>query len=170
MPVSLRAILLRVRHSDFRTSLRQAPKKRIFQIFFIIILFRPCPSDWLWTIFRARRPWLSGTFLQGGRPQASAHTTSSVANSKHWFTTSFLGGRCRKAVLGVWLSGPHTLISVSPPPPSPPPPPPPPPHPLLPAPAPRSPDAAYLAGSISDFVRVGKNEATDVHFALLCLR
>ena len=22
-------------------------------------------------------------------------------NSKHWFTTSFLGGRCRKAVLGV---------------------------------------------------------------------
>jgi len=23
-------------------------------------------------------------------------------NSKHWFTTSFLGGRCRKAMLGVW--------------------------------------------------------------------
>ena len=27
--------------------------------------------------------------------------TMSVANSKHWFTTSFLGGRCRKAMLGV---------------------------------------------------------------------
>ena len=27
--------------------------------------------------------------------------TSEFANSKHWFTTSFLGGRCRKAVLGV---------------------------------------------------------------------
>ena len=27
------------------------------------------------------------------------------ANCKHWFTTSFLqgGGRCRKAVLGVWV-------------------------------------------------------------------
>ena len=25
------------------------------------------------------------------------------ANSKHWFTTSFLGGRCRKAMLGVCL-------------------------------------------------------------------
>ena len=24
-------------------------------------------------------------------------------NSKHWFTTSFLGGRCRKAMLGVWV-------------------------------------------------------------------
>ena len=24
-------------------------------------------------------------------------------NSKHWFTTSFLGGRCRTAVLGVWI-------------------------------------------------------------------
>ena len=23
-------------------------------------------------------------------------------DSKHWFTTSFLGGRCRKAMLGVW--------------------------------------------------------------------
>ena len=28
-----------------------------------------------------------------------------AANSKHWFTTSFLqGGRCRKAMLGVWAS------------------------------------------------------------------
>ena len=26
-----------------------------------------------------------------------------ISNSKHWFTTSFLGGRCRKATLGVWL-------------------------------------------------------------------
>ena len=24
------------------------------------------------------------------------------SDSKHWFTTSFLGGRCRKAMLGVW--------------------------------------------------------------------
>ena len=31
-------------------------------------------------------------------------------NSKHWFTTSFLGGRCRKAVLGVWGSHTHTHI------------------------------------------------------------
>ena len=26
----------------------------------------------------------------------------SKSNSKHWFTTSFLQGRCRKAMLGVW--------------------------------------------------------------------
>ena len=25
------------------------------------------------------------------------------SNSKHWFTTSFVGGRCRKAMLGVWV-------------------------------------------------------------------
>ena len=27
-----------------------------------------------------------------------------ASNSKHWFTTSFLQGRCRKAMLGVWLT------------------------------------------------------------------
>ena len=33
---------------------------------------------------------------------------AAVANSKHWFTTSFLqGGGCRKAMLGVCCGGPH---------------------------------------------------------------
>ena len=33
--------------------------------------------------------------------------TVHALNSKHWFTTSFLGGRCRKAVPGVWISYCH---------------------------------------------------------------
>ena len=37
-----------------------------------------------------------------GWPRLNSHTTSvGRPNSKHWFTTSFLGGRCQKAMLGV---------------------------------------------------------------------
>ena len=35
---------------------------------------------------------------------AQTFQARSVTNSKHWFTTSFLGGRRRKAMLGVWVS------------------------------------------------------------------
>ena len=35
-----------------------------------------------------------------------------AANSKHWFTTSFLVERCRKAMLGVWSS---SWLTVRPP-------------------------------------------------------
>ena len=31
--------------------------------------------------------------------------SGAVANSRRWFTTSFLRGRCRKAMLGVWCGG-----------------------------------------------------------------
>ena len=31
-------------------------------------------------------------------------TCCTHTNSKHWVTTSFLGGRCRKAMLGVWCT------------------------------------------------------------------
>ena len=37
----------------------------------------------------------------------------SVANSKHWFTTSFLGGRCRKAMLGVCSHATVAIPSVA---------------------------------------------------------
>ena len=33
---------------------------------------------------------------------ASVALCMGSANSKHWFTTSFLQGRCRKAMLGVY--------------------------------------------------------------------
>ena len=33
--------------------------------------------------------------------ESGSHPSDYNSNSKHWFTTSFLGGRCRKAVLGV---------------------------------------------------------------------
>ena len=33
---------------------------------------------------------------------AVAARTGPGPNSKHWFATSFLGGSCRKAMLGVW--------------------------------------------------------------------
>ena len=41
--------------------------------------------------------------------------TGSSPNSKHWFTTSLLGGRCLKAQLGVRFkpSGPHHIWSSS---------------------------------------------------------
>ena len=31
--------------------------------------------------------------------------STTQANSKHWFTTSFIGGGCRKAMLGVCHTG-----------------------------------------------------------------
>ena len=34
--------------------------------------------------------------------QSHADSASVHPNSKHWFTTSFLQGRCRKAMLGVY--------------------------------------------------------------------
>ena len=37
------------------------------------------------------------------RKAACKRVTCSAANSKHWFTTSS-GGRCRKAMLGVWFT------------------------------------------------------------------
>ena len=46
-----------------------------------------------------------GRFWLGHTTGVKSYTAYSGrdANSKHWFTTSFLqGGRCRKAVLGVW--------------------------------------------------------------------
>ena len=49
--------------------------------------------------------------------QSHADSASVHSNSKHWFTTSFLQGRCRKAMLGVWCSPPPALSS-SPQPPS----------------------------------------------------
>ena len=36
--------------------------------------------------------------------KTSACGKAYASNSKHWFTTSFLQGRCRKAMLGVWLT------------------------------------------------------------------
>jgi len=33
-------------------------------------------------------------------------------NSKHWFTTSFLGGRCRKAILGVCVPPSPTRVTL----------------------------------------------------------
>ena len=46
--------------------------------------------------------------LQLGTAHKRSTETRQVTNSKHWFTTSFLpGGRCRKAMLGVWAG--HTL-------------------------------------------------------------
>ena len=49
--------------------------------------------------------YMSGTAVSavsciGPRPERCGADWDS--NSKHWFMTSFLGGRCRKAVLGVW--------------------------------------------------------------------
>ena len=37
-----------------------------------------------------------------------------VLHSKHWFTTSFLGGRCRKAMLGVYWDTRHCFCTASP--------------------------------------------------------
>ena len=39
----------------------------------------------------------------GAAEQVFSPGSAFYANSKHWFTTSFLGGRCRKALLGVCL-------------------------------------------------------------------
>ena len=158
MPVSLRAILLSVRHSDFRTSLRQALKNAFSDI---IIFFSPA--------VRLTDCELYSEHAEHGFPAPSSkedvprHRLTPLAQ---WQTPSTglrhpsleegAGKRCSECGSVV-----HTHSSEFPPPPPPPP---------RPAPAPRSPDAAYLAGSISDFVRVGKNEATDVHFAPLCLR
>ena len=43
------------------------------------------------------------------RKAACKRVTCSAANSKHWFTTSS-GGRCRKAMLGVWFT--CTLLNL----------------------------------------------------------
>ena len=40
------------------------------------------------------------------------HWTFFGADSKHWFTTSFLGGRCRKAMLGVCLQRCATAVHL----------------------------------------------------------
>ena len=48
--------------------------------------------------WRRNRTWPTGkTSLPSRRPPAP----NSDPDSKDWFTTSFLGGRCRKAMLGV---------------------------------------------------------------------
>ena len=45
--------------------------------------------------------------------RACVRVCVSVCNSKHWFTTSFLGGRCRKAMLRVWHhSSRHGQLSL----------------------------------------------------------
>ena len=36
------------------------------------------------------------------------YQTGARPNSKHWFMTSFLGGRCQKVVLGVWGQTSHS--------------------------------------------------------------
>ena len=50
------------------------------------------------------RKWPVSYFLHSGllTNNKTVTTSKTSTNSKHWFTTSFLGGRCRKVMLGVW--------------------------------------------------------------------
>ena len=59
-------------------------------------MFRQCPSS------IAQRPPHHAIAVPTA-VQNRVTKTMSVANSKHWFTTSFFGGRCRKAMLGVYV-------------------------------------------------------------------
>ena len=58
-----------------------------------------CPQCYL---TRARNGSRLGPFCVIGRTSCVQPASRAEPNSKHWFTTPFLGGRCRNAMFGVW--------------------------------------------------------------------
>ena len=58
----------------------------------------PLPKKLHWLPIAERILYTGNSFIDSGTLLAPYHITS-PANTKHWFMTPFLGGRCRKAVL-----------------------------------------------------------------------